>query len=113
MTAGSEDKHSELFMGLVVSFQVSALQYLGKLIDPHTGKSERNLEAAASSIDMLDMLAQKTRGNLQPEEERFLKEIVSHLKLNYVEETSRPAAPGSQEQNPSGSGPAGSEFGQT
>jgi len=111
MTAESADKHSELFMGLVVSFQVSALQYLGKLVSPHTGKSERNLEAAASSIDMLDMLARKTSGNLQPEEERFLKETISHLKLNYVEEASRPPAPEPPEIPPRepSSGNSGSE----
>jgi len=86
------DKYSELFLGLVVSFQVSTLQYLGKLVSPHTGKTERNLEGAASTIDMLDMLAQKTRGNLKPEEERFLNETISHLKLNYVEEANKPAA---------------------
>ena len=111
MTADTADKYSDLFMGLVVSFQVSALQYLGKLVSPHTGKSERNLEAAASSIDMLDMLAQKTRGNLKPEEEHFLKETISHLKLNYVEETSKPTESESPEQSPPKSEQGGAESG--
>ena len=84
-------KFSELFLGLVVSFQVGALQHLGKLVNPHTGKSERNLEAAAASIDMLDMLAEKTRGNLTADESRLLGETLSLLKLNYVEEANKPA----------------------
>jgi hypothetical protein len=90
MPNGTSEKFDELFMGLVVSFQVSALQYLGKLVNPHTGKSERSLEGASAAIDMLDMLAAKTRGKLKAEEEKFLNETISHLKLNYVEESAKP-----------------------
>jgi hypothetical protein len=80
------DKNSELFMGLVTSLQESALIYLGKFVQPGSKRSLKNLEAAAASIDMLDMLMEKTRGNLNPEEARFLRETVSFLKLNYVDE---------------------------
>lgn len=88
----SSSKHSLLFMGLVTSFQQSALQSLGKLVDPTTGKTEISLPSAAAYIDMLDMLVVKTQGNLSPEEASTLEEIVSHLKLNYVEELNKPKA---------------------
>jgi hypothetical protein len=87
------DKQTELFMGLVVSFQVSALQFMGKLVNPMTGQSERDLPSAAASIDMLDMLYAKTKGNLTPEEAKMLEETLSHLKLNYVAEVNRPTPP--------------------
>ncbi len=83
-------KHSTLFMELAASFQLSALQGLGKLVDPRTGKAEVNLEGAAASIDMLDMLAAKTRGNLNAEESSYLNQTLSFLKLNYVEELNKP-----------------------
>jgi hypothetical protein len=99
------DKASELFMGLVASLQISALQSLGKLLNPLTGKVESDLPGAAASIDMLDMLAEKTRGNLKEEESRLLTETISLLKLNYVEEVNRPAPtppapPASAPENP-------------
>jgi len=90
------EKHSKLFLELVISLQVSTLQFLGKIVSPQSGKAERNLQGAAASIDMLDMLAEKTKGNLQPDEARFLDQTLSHLKLNYVEEMNKPASQPSQ-----------------
>ena len=92
------DKQTELFMGLIISFQVSALQYMGKLVNPMTGKSERDLQGASSSIDMLDMLAAKTKGNLTSDESKMLEETLSHLKLNYVAEASKPSPPPEEQQ---------------
>jgi hypothetical protein len=86
----SVDKHSVLFMGLVTSFQQSALTALGKLVNPLTGKTEVDLQMASAHIDMLDMLAAKTKGNLSDEEAGTLEQIISHLKLNYVEEVNKP-----------------------
>lgn len=87
------DKNSELFIALVTSLQESALIYLGKFVQPGSNQSLKNLEGAAASIDMLDMLAEKTRGNLKPEEDRFLSETVSFLKLNYVDELRKSQEP--------------------
>jgi hypothetical protein len=97
-------KHTILFMELVASFQLSALQCLGKLVDSRTGKSDVNLDGAAASIDMLDMLTEKTKGNLSPDEAKFMEQTLSHLKLNYVEETNKPKSeetpPPSEEKAP-------------
>ncbi len=83
------DKNSVLFMGLVTSFQQSALTALGKLVNPITGKMETDLSSAAAYIDMLDMLAEKTKGNLTSNESTTLEQIRSTLKLNYVEELNK------------------------
>lgn len=84
------DKHSLLFMGLVTSFQQSTLYSLGKLVNPETGKTQVNLDAASAYIDMLDMLSAKTKGNLSADESKTLEQILSHLKLNYIEEVNKP-----------------------
>ena len=75
-----------LFIGLVTMLSNSALQHLGKLADPLTGKVEKNFEAARSTIDLIRMLKNKTRGNLMTDEEKFINGILTHLQLNYVEE---------------------------
>ncbi|TKJ41241.1 hypothetical protein CEE37_06130 [candidate division LCP-89 bacterium B3_LCP] len=85
-----DSKNSLLFMGLVTSFQQNALQTMGKLVDPLTGKTEVSLEGASAYIDLLDMLAARTKGNISEEESSTLEQIISHLKLNYVEEMNKP-----------------------
>ncbi len=84
-----EEKDSALFSGLVLMFQAAAMQGLGKTMNPSTDKVEKNLEQAQSMIDMLDMLEKKSKGNLSHDEERFLKNVLQELKLNYVDEISK------------------------
>lgn len=74
-----------LFQGLVLSLAASAMQHLGKTLNPLTQKIEKNLEAAQDTIDMLDMLESKTRGNLSNGEAQLLKRLLADLKMNYVE----------------------------
>ncbi len=81
-----EQKNSYLFITLVQQYQMQAWISLGKLKNPNTDKIERNLDLAKLSIDMLDMLKEKTRGNLTAEEERMLTQTLTDLKLNYVDE---------------------------
>ena len=91
----SDDKqNSELFQGLVVSLAAATMQHLGKTLNPATRKIEQNLPAAQATIDMLDMLEAKTRGNLGEAETKLLKGILAELKLNYVETLNeKPAEP--------------------
>ncbi len=85
----SNDKTKALFFSLVYTFHTTALQQMGKIKNPLTDKIERDLEQAQMSIDILDMLEQKTKGNLDEEEQRFLKNILQELKLNYVDEVTK------------------------
>ena len=62
---------------------------MGKLANPMTQKIEREMEAAQVTIDMLDMLKEKTKGNLTDEESKFLEQSLADLKLNFVEEKSK------------------------
>lgn len=78
-----------LFMQLVMQNQQIAMMSMGKLKNPVTDKIDRNLEYAKLSIDTLDMLAAKTKGNLSEYESRFLTEVIRELKLNYVDEVNK------------------------
>ena len=76
-----------LFSQLVVTLATSCLQHLGKLVNPMTRKAEINLDAAQATIEVLDMLQDKTKGNLDKDEDKMLRDTVTALKMNYVETT--------------------------
>lgn len=80
-----DEINKALFSQLVVMFATSAMQQMGKLMNPVTKKVEVSLEGAEATIELLDMLEAKTKGNLDPDEERLLKDTLMSLKLNFVE----------------------------
>jgi len=90
MSNGTESYDGELFMSLILNFQVSAMIGMGKIVNPITQKAERSLNEAKVAIDMLNMLANKTKGNLTDEENRMLQQTLTDLRLNYVNEKSKP-----------------------
>ena len=101
----SDDKqNSELFQGLVISLAAATMQHLGKTLSPVTNKIEKNLPAAQSTIDMLDMLEAKTKGNLSDNEAKLLKSILAELKLNYVETLNEKPAAAAPEKKPEQAG---------
>jgi len=83
------DKNASLLFSLVMTFQAAAMQQMGKLKNPISDKIERDLQQAQLSIDILDMLEEKTRGNLSEDESKLLKGILQELKLNYVDEIAK------------------------
>ena len=87
------DKNEIMFVQLVSMFQAAALQQMGKLKNPVTDKVDKNLEQAQLSIDLLDMLKEKTKGNRSADEERFLSSVIQDLKLNYVDELAKESSP--------------------
>ena len=90
----ADQPNGSLFQGLVISLAAATMQHLGKTLNPMTSKIEKNLEAAQATIDMLDMLEAKTRGNLTDSESKLLKGVLAELKLNYVETLNeKPAEP--------------------
>ncbi len=72
------------FENFVISLSSSALVYMGELPEPTTGKKQVDLKMAKHAIDTLDMLKEKTRGNLSEEEEKLLTELLADLKLKFV-----------------------------
>ncbi len=85
----AEDKNTHMFLSLIYMFQMQTMVQMGKLANPMTQKIEQEMEAAQVTIDMLDMLKEKTKGNLSEEESKFLDQSLADLKLNFVEEKSK------------------------
>ena len=79
-------KVNEYFLSLVFSLSAAAMQQMGKMTNPMTNKIEKNLEQAKISIDIIEMIAEKTKGNLIVEEDKFLSSTLSNLQLNFVDE---------------------------
>jgi hypothetical protein len=73
------------FYTFVLSLGSSVFVHLGEAPNPETGEpTPANLPVAKQTIDILDMLHVKTRGNLTPEEERFMENLLTDLRLRYV-----------------------------
>ena len=79
------EKNDQLLLQLIYMFHTSAMQGLGKVADP-TGQINRNLEYVNQTIDLMEMLLVKTKGNISEEIEKMLTQMISELKLNYVDE---------------------------
>ena len=76
-------------MYLVRTFQSSAWIALGKMENPMTDKTEVNIEQASYYVNLLEMIQEKTKGNLTDFEEQMLINTVSELKLNLIDENKR------------------------
>lgn len=72
------------FAALVMSLSTSTLYHLGEIPDPATGKTTKDLTLAKHSIDTLDLLRKKTKGNLNEEEKGLLENVLYDLRLRYV-----------------------------
>ncbi len=82
------EKNDQIFLQLIYMFHTSAMQGLGKVADP-TAQINRNLEYVNQTIDLMEMLLVKTKGNISEDIEKMLTQMISELKLNYVDEKSK------------------------
>ena len=82
------------FSTFIMSLTSSAFYHLGDIADPETGKTETNLPAVHQTIDMLTMLREKTKGNLNEEENKLLEQLVYELQMKYVAKTKSAGSPG-------------------
>jgi len=69
--------------------QQAAMVALGKLMNPMSGKIERNLEGARNTIDTLAAIEARTRGNLESDEQRVLSQVLTELRMNYLDEVKK------------------------
>jgi len=83
------EKKDQMFLELLYIFHASSMQAMGKIKNPMSGKTEKNMEQARHAIDMLEMLKEKTNGNLNDELAHALETFLSEMRLNFVEESNR------------------------
>ena len=72
------------FPAFVMSLNTSALYHLGEIADPQTGKRVVEYDLARHAIDTLVLIQNKTKGNLTPDEEELLKNILYDIKIRFV-----------------------------
>lgn len=91
MDSGEKKEPKLDFNALVLSLGSSVIVHLGEAPDPTTGQKadKPELAMAQQSIDLLAMLQEKTRGNLTPEEARFLENMLFDLRMLYVQVSQR------------------------
>jgi len=75
------------FSSVVILLYFPALVQLGLVEDPATGQVRENLGLAKRNIDLLDLLKDRTKGNLEADEEKFLEGVLDQLKMAYLKKT--------------------------
>ena len=82
----SDQKLEANFSTLVLSIGSSAAMALGLAPNPMTGETEKDLDLARFNIDLLRMLRDKTKNNLNADEQKFIESIVTDLQMKFVSE---------------------------
>jgi hypothetical protein len=72
------------FSSIIVLFYFPALVQLGLMEDPASGERREDLTLAKRNIDLLDLLKDRTKGNLEEDETKFLEDVLSQLKMAYL-----------------------------
>ncbi len=83
-TLGSGIMPQVSFATFVMSLASSALVQLGEVPEPETGETRPDLTLAKHTIDVLNMLKEKTTGNLDDEESRLLDGMLYEIRMKYV-----------------------------
>ena len=76
------------FAAFIISLNTSALFHLGEISDPVSGEKQQDLVLAKHTIDTIQLLEKKTRGNLTDEEQDIIKNVLYDLKMRYVAKAS-------------------------
>ena len=84
MPLESKFTEQQLFDQLISSLVHTTWVSLGKIKNPITDKIEKDLHMASVNIDMVDMLYKRMDGNLSESEDKYLSQILSELKMNYI-----------------------------
>ena len=86
---GEEEIPSIDFMSFIMSLSTSALIYLGEIPDPVDNEQKKIIPLAKQMIDLISLLKEKTKGNLTPEEEKYMENILFELKMLFVKASSK------------------------
>jgi hypothetical protein len=85
LSASAEALPEINFSTFVIGLSTQALMHLGEIANPMSGKVEIDVPTAKQMIDILALLKDKTRGNLNASEDRLMEDILFDLRMKYVE----------------------------
>ncbi len=87
-----ENEQSAIFLQLIIQHQQLAMMGLGMIPNPMDNTIINDLEYAKMAIDTIEVLKEKTKGNLLDYEEQFMDQVLQQLKEKYTEaETAKPS----------------------
>jgi hypothetical protein len=86
---GEVEKGQVDFTAFLFGLASTVMIHLGSTPHPETGKVKRDLSLARETLDLLGMLREKTRGNLNVDEERVFEKLLADLRLQFVEANKR------------------------
>ncbi|MEX0716953.1 MAG: DUF1844 domain-containing protein [Planctomycetaceae bacterium] len=95
------------FSMLVTMFATQALVAMGLIPNPATGKGEPHLELARHFIDLLGVVDEKARGNLNADEAKLIETSLHDLRMAFVEVSKRNTASESGDFGEGEPGPSG------
>ena len=72
------------FSSFVLSLATTVQMSLGTIPNPQTNIQAQNLPAAKQMIDIINMLKEKTKGNLSSEEQALIDSILYNLRMHYI-----------------------------
>jgi hypothetical protein len=107
VTEQSPSRQAALFLHLLLGLQQSGMMALGKLLNPITRKIETNLDAARDTIETLAAIEERTKGNLEPDEQRVLRQVLTDLRMNYVDVAKKAGASAPEARVPETPGDTG------
>ena len=82
---GEQGEMQVNFLNYIMSMAFQAMIFLGEVPNPMTGQQEQNLRQAKFLIDTLQLVKEKTKGNLTSPEENMLVSSLYELQMKYVE----------------------------
>lgn len=85
------------FAGHIAELAFTAQAYMGGMQDPESKQPMIELGMAKRAIDTLEMLQEKTKGNLEAPERNYLENMLYDLRMTYVRVANRPPAPDVEE----------------
>lgn len=82
----NQDAPGITFSGFVLSLATTAAVHFGDIADPSTGqRGEPNVVAASQMIELIALLQDKTKGNLQEDEERLIDDLLYELRMRFMQ----------------------------
>lgn len=83
---------------LLTSLATEAMMHLGQIPHPATGEQTLDLQNARFSIDLIEMLEEKTKGNLSDHEQQVMSDLLHQLRMAFVAIQTQQAAPPTQQK---------------
>jgi hypothetical protein len=77
------------FPSYILSYYTQGLVLVGEVPNPYTNKKEEDLDGARHIIDILEMLQEKTKGNLAKEEQQLVESVLYELRMKFMAKTNR------------------------